>query len=72
MTNDMKLKYYKKDDILVIRFSDKPVDDSFENESAILEIDKDSEPVALEILHAREFLKELNNSLPQKSRQVNV
>ena len=51
----MKIKYHKEDDILVINFSDKPVDDSFEVESAILEVDKNNAPVSLEILHASQF-----------------
>ena len=42
----MKLKYYKEDDILVISFSKKPVDDSYEVGSAILEVDKKGEPVS--------------------------
>ena len=66
----MKLKYYKKDDILILRFSDKPVDDSFEIENTILEVDKDNAPVALEILHASQFFniasKELPNDVKQK------
>lgn len=54
----MNIKYYKEDDILVLKFSSKPVDDSFEVENgAILEVSKDSEPVSLEILHASKFLK---------------
>lgn len=60
----MKLKYYKEDDILVMRFSNKPVDDSFEIDSAILEVDKNKEPVSLEILHASDFFNIASKELP--------
>ena len=66
----MKLKYYKKDDILIMRFSEKDVDDSFEVDNAILEVDIDNKPVSLEILHASKFFniasKELPNGIKQK------
>jgi len=61
----MKLKYYRKDDILVIRFSEKSVDDSFDSDNLILEIDKNKAPVSLEILHASDFLKKQTRVLPE-------
>lgn len=65
----MKLKYYKEDDILVLKFSNKPVDDSFEVNSAILEVDKNNNPVALEILHASKFFNIASKELPQEVKQ---
>ena len=65
----MKIKYYKDDDILVLRFSEKPVDDSFEVESAILEVDKDNVPVALEILRASKFFNIASKELPKEVKQ---
>ena len=65
----MKLKYYKEDDIMVVRFSEKPVDDSFEVENAILEVDKDKAPVALEILNASKFLNLASKNLPKEVKQ---
>lgn len=65
----MKLKYYKEDDILVMRFSNKPVDDSFEIDSAILEVDKDKEPVSLEILHAADFFNIASRELPDEVKR---
>ena len=66
----MKLKYYKKADILIIRFSEKDVDDSFEVDNAILEVNIDNKPVTLEILQASKFFniasKELPNDVKQK------
>jgi len=61
----MKIKYYKKDDILVLRFSSKPVDDSYEVENAILEVDKNNAPVTLEILRASSFLSNTSKELPK-------
>ena len=67
----MKIKYYKEDDILVLRFSNKPVDDSFESGSSILEVDKKGEPVALEVLKASEFLAKAAREFPEEiKRQV--
>lgn len=65
----MKLKYYKKDDILVMKFSDKPVDDSFEVDNAILEVDKDNAPVSLEILKASSFFNIAARDLPREVKQ---
>lgn len=66
----MNVKYYKEDDILVITFSDKSVDDSFEVDSAILEVDKNNEPVSLEILQASKFLKEESKALPEEVKRA--
>lgn len=65
----MKVKYFKDDDILVVRFSEKPVDDSFEVDNAILEVDKKNEPVALEILKASKFLNLTSKNLPKEVKQ---
>ena len=65
----MKIKYYKEDDILVVRFSQKPVDDSFEVENAILEVDKENSPVALEIIHASKFFDLTSKKLPKEVKQ---
>lgn len=65
----MKVKYFKEDDILVMRFSEKPVDDSFAVENAILEVDKNNEPVALEILYASQFLDITSKQLPKELKQ---
>lgn len=65
----MKLKYYKKDDILVMQFSNKPVDDSYEVDSAILEVDKSNSPVSLEILHASKFFHNASKELPRDIKQ---
>ncbi len=65
----IKLKYYKEDDLLVFRFSEKPVDDSYEVDNAILEVDKDNSPVSLEILHASNFFNLASKELPREVKQ---
>ena len=65
----MKLKYYKEDDLLVINFSDKPVDDSFMIENSILEVSKDKEPVNLEILHASKFFDAESKAIPKEVKE---
>ena len=66
----MELKYYKEDDILVMRFSNKPIDDSFEvDDSAVLEVSKNNEPVSLEILHASKFFDSFKKALPKKVKE---
>ena len=65
----MKLKYCKEDDILVMRFSDKPVDDSFEVENAILEVDKSKFSVSFEILHASRFFDIASKELPREIKR---
>ncbi|KKR87356.1 hypothetical protein A2875_02755 [Candidatus Gottesmanbacteria bacterium RIFCSPHIGHO2_01_FULL_46_14] len=65
----MKLKYHKKDDILVVKFSSKPVDDSFEVENTILEVDKNNAPVSLEILQASRFFHKASKELPKEIKQ---
>lgn len=66
----MELKYYKEDDILVMKFSDKPIDDSFEvDDNAILEVSKDNEPISLEILHAAKFFDSFRKALPKEVKE---
>lgn len=65
----MNIKYYKEDDILVLTFSANPVEDSFEVDSAILEVDKNNEPVSLEILKASSFLKNESKALPKEVKE---
>lgn len=65
----MELKYYKEDDFLVIKFSDKSADDSFMAENAILEVSKDNEPVSLEILHASKFFDAESKVIPKEVKE---
>lgn len=65
----MKIKYHKKDDILVMNFSSRPVEDSFEVSNAILEVDKDKNPVSLEIIHASKFFDLTSKQLPNEVKR---
>ncbi|MBI3443303.1 DUF2283 domain-containing protein [Candidatus Woesebacteria bacterium] len=60
----MKVKYYKDDDILVMKFSDKPIDYAEESDWVIVHFDKDDKPVRIEILDAKRFLTQTNKALP--------
>jgi len=51
-----KIKYDKDTDILLIEFSDKPIDYAEEEGQLIIHFTKNEEPVLLEILDAKEFI----------------
>lgn len=51
-----KIKYDKDTDILLIEFSDKPIDYAEEEGQLIIHFTKNGEPVLLEILDAKEFI----------------
>lgn len=61
----MKVKYYKKDDIMVLKLSDKPIDYAEESNWVIVHYDENKEPVRIEILEASRFLKEESRVLPR-------
>lgn len=65
----MKVKYYNKDDILVLKLSDKPIDYAEESDWVIVHFDKNDQPVRVEILDARRFLEEENKALPLTVKQ---
>ena len=64
-----RITYSEDVDILMIQLSDKKVDDSYDTDQMIVQVDKDGLPVILEIFHGREFLKDLNKALPKKIRE---
>ena len=65
-----KMISYSEDvDILIIQLSNKKIDDSYETDSAVVSVDKDGEPVLLEIFKGKQYLKELGRSLPIKIAQ---
>jgi uncharacterized protein YuzE len=51
-----KIKYDKETNILLIEFSEKPIDYAEEEGQVIIHFTKDEEPVLLEILEAKEFI----------------
>lgn len=67
--NRSKITYGEDVDILMIQLSDKKVDDSYDTDQMIVQVDKNGVPVILEIFHGREFLKGLNKALPKRIRE---
>ena len=65
----MKVRYDKKEDILMIELMRKKVDDAFETENMIVHVDKDRQPVLLEIFNASQFFKEEAKILPTEVKQ---
>jgi len=66
----MKLKYYKEDDILVIKFSEKPIAYAEESNWIIVHFDQNDKPVRIEILDANRFLKEQSRVLPKEIKKA--
>lgn len=65
----MKVRYDKEEDILMIELIHKKIDDAFETENMIVHVDKEREPVLLEIFNARQFFKKEAKTLPAEIKQ---
>jgi len=65
-----KIKYNKDSDILLIEFSDKPIDYAEEDGQVIIHFTKNEEPVLLEILDAKEFIMNALASLVNEKEIV--
>lgn len=61
----MSAKYYKEDDLLVIKLSKKPYKVAEKVGSFIVHYTKDREPALLEILNASKLLRETSKALPK-------
>lgn len=66
---DMKVKYYTEDDILVMKLSNNAIDYAEESDWVIVHFDKNDKPVRVEILDATRFLKEEYKALPLSVKQ---
>lgn len=63
----MKVHYDKDEDILMIVFSNKKIDDSYDTEEGnIVSVSEDREPVMIDIFHASKFLKDLGKAVPEE------
>lgn len=69
MKAQKRISYSPDVDILMIQLSDKKVDDSYETENSVVSVDKNGEPVLLEIFHGKQYLKELGKSLPKEIKR---
>lgn len=65
----MSAKYYKQDDLLVIKLATKPFVAAEKMGSFIVHYDKKRNPVRVEILNASQFLRETSRALPKAMRQ---
>ena len=65
----MSAKYYKEDDLLVIKLSNKRFMAAEKIGSFLVHYDNTREPVMVEILNASKFLKETSKALPKSMRQ---
>ena len=64
-----RIKYSPDVDILMIQFSNKKIDDSYDLNDAIVQVDKDGEPVIIEMFNGKKHLEELGRSLPRDVKQ---
>ena len=66
----MKLKYYKEDDILVLRLSEEPIAYAMESDWIVTHFDEKDRIVRFEILDAKRFLKEQSKALPKEIKEA--
>ncbi len=60
----MKVKYSKDVDILMIELSSEPISHAEKKGSVIVHFNKKREPIALEIMDAKDMLRQTYNALP--------
>lgn len=65
-----RISYSPDVDILMIQFSNKQIDDSYDLDDAIVQVDKDGEPVIIEMFNGRKHLEDLSKSLPEDIKQT--
>lgn len=66
MKAQKKISYSEDVDILMIQFSNKKIDDAYDVDNMIVQVDQDGEPVLIEIFHGKQFLQDLINAVPKK------
>jgi uncharacterized protein YuzE len=69
LSSEAKITYSEDVDILMIQLSNKKVDDSYDTDQMIVQVDKTGEPVLLEIFQGKKFLENISRALPQKIKQ---
>lgn len=60
----MKVQYNLEDNTMLIQLSKKKVDHAYETEIGLVHVDKNNEPVLLEMFDGKRFLEEQSKSLP--------
>ncbi len=64
-----RISYSKDVDILMIQLSNNKVDDSYDVDDMIVQVDKNGAPVIIEMFNGKKHLKELGKSLPKDIKQ---
>lgn len=64
-----KFRYDEEDDVLMVWFSEEPIDYAEQEKNLIIHFSKDNKPVLMEILDAIKFLKETTKALPPNIKQ---
>ena len=59
----MSVKYYNKDDILVVTLTKTPYEYAEKQGDFIVHFSKQNKPVRIEILNASDFLKDVSSSI---------
>lgn len=65
----MKVKYYRKDDILVMQLTDDLYDHAEMQGNFVAHFTKDKRLVRIEVLQASKFLKEESKALPLEIKE---
>ena len=60
-----RISYSEDVDILMIQLSNKKVDDSYDTDDMIVQVDENGKPVIIEIFNGKKYLKELGKTLPK-------
>lgn len=61
-----KISYSEDVDILMIQLSNKKIDDAYDVDDMIVQVDENGEPVLLEIFNGKKYLKELGKTVSRK------
>lgn len=69
MKAQKRISYSEDVDILMIQLSDKKIDDAYDTDDMIVQVDKNGEPVLLEIFNGKKYLKELDKVISKKMQK---
>lgn len=58
-----RISYSEDVDILMIQLSNKKVDDSYDTDDMIVQVDENGQPVIIEIFNGKKYLRELRKTL---------
>lgn len=64
-SKNIKITYSEDVDILMIQLSNKKVDDAFDTDNMIVQVDEEGKPVILEIFEGSKFVQDFSKALPK-------